>query len=298
LKIKPATDHRLGYRRGGYLDKAISLRANGSVADPPGSAECGWRIEDDGAFVFLDTAGQVTARLEEAGGRYRGVLLADISSELYDLSPPEHGEDEEMRYILGIPHVNCLDLLYKAVESIPAFHDRMVIVDNSDTGDLRETSLAGKYRVVRPPVPLTFTQTQNLLQKMARVDDCGVIFFMHSDGEAAPGSDRQLLEATRWLWRFDSEFGVAFTNYDVLCSYNVAACEAIGPWDTVFTQYHADVDYYGRMKDAGFQEISTGIEVYHHGPSATLSADPHRRRVSDLFGPVYHEYLKMKHGLE
>jgi len=298
MRIQSAKDHRLGYRRSGYVDMEISLRADGSVANPPGSAECGWRIEDGGTFVFLDAAGRVTSQLSEAGGRYRGTLMADVPTELYDIATPVHAGDAEMRYILGIPHVNCPDLLRKAVESVPAFRDRMVIVDNSDTGDLQETSLVTEYRVVRPPVPLTFTQTQNLLQRMARVDGCDVIFFMHSDGEAAPGSDEKLLAATKWLWRLDPEFGVAFTNYDVLCAYNMAACEAIGPWDTVFAQYHADVDYYGRMKDAGFQEISTGIEVYHHGPSATLEADPQRRMVSDLFGPVYHQYLKIKHGQE
>ena len=57
------------------------------------------------------------------------------------------------------------------------------------------------------------------------------------------------------------------------------------------------MDYYGRLKSAGYQEISTGIEVYHHGPSATMEADPRRRRVNDLFGPVFQQYFEMKHEL-
>ena len=298
MRIQPATTQRLGYRRSGYVDVELMLLADGSVENPPGCAEHGWQVEDDATFVFLDAPGKVTARLSDTGGRFRGTLLPDIKTELFDISVPVHGEGEEMRYLLGIPHVNRLDLLQQAVGSVPAFHDRMIIIDNSDTGELKATSLAADHRVIEPCVPLTFTQTQNLLQKLARTDGCDVLFFMHSDGEAAPGSDGELLETTRWLWRFDREFGVAFTNYDVLCAYNMAACDAIGPWDTVFAQYHADVDYYGRMKDAGFQEISTGIQVRHHGPSATLDADPQRRKVSELFGPVYHQYLRTKHGLE
>ena len=42
-----------------------------------------------------------------------------------------------MRYILGIPFVNCRDLLERAIASVPAMHHGLVVIDNSNFRELR-----------------------------------------------------------------------------------------------------------------------------------------------------------------
>ena len=79
--------------------------------------------------------------------------------------------------------------------------------------------------------------------------------------------------------------------------FNMRACEITGPWDTYFTQYWADCDYYKRLRDAGYPEINTQFgDRVKHVASATLKTDKYRHRVIDLFAPTVAAYYQMKHG--
>jgi len=297
VEITPEKEHRLVYRRSGYQDMELLLLADGHVANPPGHAEITWGIEPDGTLRFLDAQQRVTAELAPSGKRYRGMLLGGIYVELFEpvcLETPPRSPGP-MRYMLGIPYVNRYDLLLKAIASVECFHDHLVLIDNSEARELEETDLNREFEIVHPSVPLTFTQTQNLLQKIAQQRKCDVLFFMHNDAEAAPGSAETFLQRVAELWRTNPRFGVAFTHYDALCAFNVIALGRIGPWDTVFTQYFADNDYYRRLEEAGFEKIDTGIEVYHHGPSATTLSDPHRQHVNNIFFPTFEQYFRSKH---
>lgn len=199
-----------------------------------------------------------------------------------------------MRYFLYIPHVNRLDLLLKAVESVQgAFAGRMIVVDNSPSAELANVELKG-CEIITPPVPLTFTQTQNWMQKIARHRECDLLFFMHSDGEAAPGAADALLARAEREWADNDRLGAIFTHYDVLCASSMTALEEVGPWDTVFTQYYADNDYYERIRHAGFEIVLMADVVVHHVGSATLNSDARRQRINNIFFPVFGHYYNEK----
>ncbi|HEX5444371.1 MAG TPA: hypothetical protein VFW87_11100 [Pirellulales bacterium] len=105
-----------------------------------------------------------------------------------------------------------------------AFAGRMIVVDNSPSKELANVELKG-CEIVTPPVPLTFTQTQNWMQALARHRECDLLFFMHSDGEAAPGAADALLGRAEREWADNDRLGAIFTHYDVLCAYSMAAIE-------------------------------------------------------------------------
>jgi hypothetical protein len=72
-----------------------------------------------------------------------------------------------MRYLLGIPFVNRRDLLERVIASVPAMHDRLIVLDNSNFRELRGRRATAAEFVYEPPVPLSFVQSLNLLQQMA-----------------------------------------------------------------------------------------------------------------------------------
>lgn len=295
MKIERCVEYRLVYRRSGYRDMLLHLCADGTVGNPPGHAEITWDSPDSDVLLFHDARGNTTAELSKIDGRYRGLLFGRVYVELFEgpQQDPVARRPGPMRYLLAIPYVNRYDLLRAAIDSVPCFHDRLILIDNSITTDLKDSELSRVFEVVLPPVSLTFTQTQNLIQSLARQRECDVYFWMHSDGEAPPGTAEKFLRAVQRLYRENPQFGVAFTTYDVLCACNMEAVNAAGAWDTTFTQYCADVDYYRRVEEAGFEKINTGIKV-HHRPSSTIRCDPHRRHVTKLFGPVFRKYLRQK----
>ena len=76
-----------------------------------------------------------------------------------------------MKTLLCIPYVNRLDMLQTAISSIADIRDDvdLVVINNSDATLLEETVYGAA--VVTPSVPLTFTQTMNLMIDLARPYD-------------------------------------------------------------------------------------------------------------------------------
>jgi hypothetical protein len=163
---------------------------------------------------------------------------------------------------------------------------RFVVIDNSTFRELRGRNPIGDELISEPPVPLTFVQSMNLLQQMAHEANCDVLCLMHNDAEAEPGMDQCFLDKLAEIWRTDPEFGVLFTAYDTLAALNMTAVRKIGPWDSIFTQYFADIEYYARLRRHGFKEMQSDIRVIHH-TSMTIKSDPRLGHANAVLSPAY-----------
>lgn len=93
-----------------------------------------------------------------------------------------------MRYIVGIPYVNRLDLLNRAVASIRPYWPHTYVLDNSANSELKGHALSGLVNIIHPPVPLTFTQSMNWFQRIAAEQGADAVMYMHTDAEAHPGT--------------------------------------------------------------------------------------------------------------
>ncbi len=199
-----------------------------------------------------------------------------------------------MKYLFGIPFTSRHDLLERALESMKPLWAHAGIVGNSDRG---LDALAWPVPVMRPSVPLTFSQTMNLLQRLAAELSCDVLISMHDDGQAGPGTAGRFLDAIEEALTSGRRWGVAFTAYDTLASFSMAmACE-VGPWDTLLPQYFADNDYYRRINLAGYEVIETGLPVTHaNGGSSTIKTDSRRMFLNSVTFPLYERYYATKWG--
>lgn len=188
-------------------------------------------------------------------------------------------------YIL---HTNRPDLTRKAFDSIRDLMPDIAIIDNA--GDLEDFPCA----IVRPHVPLSATQSINFcLTNGLRLQN-EFILWMHNDAEAHPGSALALAERARTE---SSKWGVLFTNYDSFSAVNLEAVKEIGLWDTFFSGYYSDNDFYRRLRLAGYGTIDTGIPVTHIG-SQTINSDPERRFMNSVTFPLYTNYYRSKWGGE
>jgi hypothetical protein len=202
-------------------------------------------------------------------------------------------------YLLGMGFFNRPDLLYKALESIPSYWTNTLVIDNSENQALRKvTWLHDRVSVMEPPVPFTFPQMINYLREQGEARGCDFILYMHNDAEAHPGTPEAFLNVLNDLLAKGRKWGAAFTNYDILLALHLKAMAKIGPWDTTFTQYCSDTDYYWRLKSAGYELVWTGLGVTHHnGGSNTVKSDPYRKHLQRVTSPhLYEPYFVRKWG--
>lgn len=173
-----------------------------------------------------------------------------------------------MNYKLHIPFVNREDLLREAVESVRDIGHIHIWLDGVETAP----DIYGVTFHYLPPLP--FTSVMNLMmQASVQMDD--VMFFMHNDGLAQNDSAQKFLRYVIEKQLKADRWGVIFTNYDVLCAFNVAALKDVGYWDTMFMQYTSDVDYYHRLASAGWQPDQFACDILHQNEASnTVKADP------------------------
>lgn len=202
-----------------------------------------------------------------------------------------------MNYLVGIPFVNRTDLLLQALNSIQHFWPNTVVIDNSENHALStEQQVNSKVRVFEPPIPLTFTQSMKLLERLGRNQGCEVVMYMHVDAEAHPGTPEAFLQHVQNLQQEGRRWGVAFTYYDTLAAYNLNAMQAVGSWDTVFANYYTDVDFYRRLRLAGYEQVETHLPVTHHGGSSTYKSDPALAFQVSVTLQLYDQYYRQKWG--
>lgn len=192
-----------------------------------------------------------------------------------------------------IPVVNRLDLLKKAIDSIPLSDDWQVEVINNTGSPLPYGICAGECN---PSMPLTAAQTLNWMQHLARNHfDAPFYFFMHNDTEAGEGTIAKLFEMARSKEINGDKWGVIFTLYDTLAAFNTDAFEAVGPWDTTFTQYFVDNDMYRRLRLAGYELAESHLPVTHVG-SQTIKSDEQLEFINSVTFHMYQGYYAKKWG--
>lgn len=192
-----------------------------------------------------------------------------------------------MRFLIGIPYMLRPDLLDKALSSIPpSIWDagRICVLDNS--AEPQHTQI----RYV-PAVPLSASQSLNFFRRLAIMEECDVLFSMHSDAAAAPDTFEKLLRqadpARHW--------GTIFTNYNALEVLNVQMLKEVGEWDTVLPQYFTDNDFYRRMRLAGWPSEESNLPVHHEG-SVVIRNDPEKAFLNSVTFPLYAEYYRKRWG--
>lgn len=203
-------------------------------------------------------------------------------------------------WLVGVPFVNRPDLLELALHSIQEYWPRTMVIDNSPDGMLLHQAAAGDWpvRVARPlGASLTLAQTMSYLFAEAVRLQASIVCFMHNDAEAAAGTPAGLVALVADLQRSGEPWGALFTNYDTLVAFNVEAVRRVGSWDLNLPQYFSDLDYYRRLRLAGFPTLTSGLEVLHHnGASSTLKSDPRRIRLNAATFRLYEQYYTEKWG--
>lgn len=202
-----------------------------------------------------------------------------------------------MNFHYFIPYVNRPDLLLRAVcgldnEAI----SRLVILDNSP-GGLRLTEYPGAI-VLKPPVPLSFTQTMNWMIALACEWKDDVIVWQHNDAAWHPGACSEFLVEVARIHAGSVDWGVIFTSYDAVSALSVSACLQVGPWDTAFWQYQSDIDFYIRLKKNLFKVnplYDLGKQV-NHDIGQTIYSDPFYYRRNHEITPGEFNYYRAKWG--
>lgn len=211
-----------------------------------------------------------------------------------------------MKKFIFVPVVNRFDLLEKAVKGIKLdLYDEYIIFNNSETDIPKEVYQGTQFRIWQPERRMTFMETQNIMRQYAIDNKFDFYSFMHNDGEVHDDTDIELVKYTESL---SDNWGVVFTNYDVLCTFNTKAFEDIGPWgDEEWPPqqngYLLDNDYYRRVRSKGYvtKEL-TGREITYvpmdrvggvtHFGSATLKDPKEQAQWDSQVKSVYDHYVR------
>lgn len=208
-----------------------------------------------------------------------------------------------MKYIVGIPYRNRIDLLQDAINSIKYYWDNLVLIDNSGCQELSTQGFGKDFLVIEPIVPLTFTQSQNAFIRMANERACDFYMYMHNDAVAENGTPEKLLELIQQLFDVKRNWGAVFTKAvagfhpDLLAAYNMEAVNNVGLYDTVFHDYFTDCDYYRRMIIKGYEMINSELKLRHQNKgSNTVNSDDNLLFIFQKTFPLYRNYYISKWG--
>ncbi|WP_028544691.1 glycosyltransferase family 2 protein [Paenibacillus taiwanensis] len=203
-----------------------------------------------------------------------------------------------MNYVLGIFYVNRLDLLYKALYSVQAYWPHVIVIDNSWNKELRSAVAIPKgVTVYEPPIPLSHSQSQNMLHYWGKEQNCDFVMYMHSDAEAESGTPELFLKRLTCLMEDGTKWGAANTYFDTLAAFSMKAIQSVGPWDQNLPMYYSDIDWFRRMRLCHYELIETLLPVKHHNDGAsTVKSDVYLLHVHEVTFPLYQDYYIRKWG--
>lgn len=208
-----------------------------------------------------------------------------------------------MKYIVGIPYRNRIDLLRDAINSIKCFWDNLVLIDNSGCQELSTQDFGKDFLIIEPIVPLTFTQSQNAFIRIANEKACDFYMYMHTDAVAENGTPEKLLELIQQLFDAKRNWGelltdeVAGPHVDLLAAYNMEAVNNVGLYDTVFPDYFTDCDYHRRMIIKGYELINSELKLIHqNGGNNTIKSDYMLKSLKNRKDVLYRHYYIAKWG--
>ena len=199
-----------------------------------------------------------------------------------------NGNAHGKRYFAFIPVVNGFDLLAKAVTSVVNQFDEIIIIDNS-RGGLDECRAEFAENKIIELEDKSFAGAQNWARRHAINEGYDFYIFMHNDGEASEDMPTRFIEFINECYKKQPDWGVVFTHYDVICAFNTEVVKTIGVWGdekwperTGFGSYVFDIDYYRRIRLAGYEIIQSDLGEYvtHHA-SSTINNDPELKKIID-----------------
>ena len=201
------------------------------------------------------------------------------------LRRPAEGAD----WLLYLPFVNRPDLLRQALHSVRGSADRVVVIDQSQTGEALE---AHPGPVFRWNSQLHFSAVMNWIQRDASHRKLRWFLFMHSDAEVASGGLRTLCDEADRLDCRREQWGVIFTHYDALALFNPKATAQIGCWDETFKWYVADIDYYNRLRWQGWghRHLPTACAIHHGSQTIRSMNEVEREAVAQDHGWAIRHY--------
>eukprot|EP00762_Andalucia_godoyi_P001833 ANDGO_06076.mRNA.1 hypothetical protein len=91
-------------------------------------------------------------------------------------------------------------------------------------------------------------------------------------------------------------WGAIFTNYDAFVVFNPTATAIVGQWDVYYFQYTSDIDYYERIRVAGFPLLQLGEELVLHEVSGTIKSNACFKKRSTVIGDYGRLYFSQKWG--
>ena len=192
-----------------------------------------------------------------------------------------------------IPYVNRPDLLDRVLSMIPRrMITEPVVINNSGS------PLTIGCKVMEPPVPLTFVQSQNWMLKEAKFRKVPFYMWGHCDAVLQPDTVELLYEQALKLFTDGIKWGVLYTHYDIFCAYSTNAVDAIGGYDTLWMDYTSDQDFYRRMDLAGYLRLESHLPVGHDKGSTTIKSDPEYSRRVGLQVQYRSEVYRQKWGGE
>lgn len=191
-------------------------------------------------------------------------------------------------------YLNRPDLLRRAVTSLGEYQHHLVVIDNSPQGDFELDGFEGE--VMRPPVQLCCNQSYNWALKRVRAEGYERFFIMHSDGLVSPRIVEKLWAKADDLDSRGSNWGIVFTNYDVLCLCRSAALTPFS-WDHHLPMYYMDADFFRQLLLAGIELVDSHLPVIHQeGGSNTLRSDTAIQCYVKTGYPAWQQYYRAKWG--
>jgi hypothetical protein len=196
--------------------------------------------------------------------------------------------------VLGIPVISRPDLLRECVASINHPVSRLVVIDNSPTGDMAEAlkvpDCVGELVVTHPPDNLGYSGSLNLLIKT----HASAPWWAYANVDAAfHGDDMARIAAA--MDAHAEPYLCQIRDYR-LFGLNQAMVERVGFWDENFwPMYCEDSDYSYRIAvtEGATREVLQG-DTGHFG-SATIE-DPDYQRENGRTYPTQRDYYRRKWG--
>lgn len=168
--------------------------------------------------------------------------------------------------VMIIPILNRYDLLKKSIESIDFPIGEILIIDNGGSNDQILKSKFAKIRILSLPSNLGMSGSWNLGIKLYPHEKFWV--FSSADNIFMPGSLKRMndISASDKLVVSKSGFGFFSVGEDLIRN--------VGLFDEyIYPIYFDDNDFADRVERAGFEIISSGIDVDENEGSQTIKSD-------------------------
>ncbi len=172
------------------------------------------------------------------------------------------------------PYRNSPAHLMEVLRHVPRTDLIEPIVINNSGASLARPAFSPYLRILEPPVPLTFVQSQNWMLAEAKRREAPFYLWGHCDAVLQPDTVARLYDLALDLTLSGERWGVIYTYYDIFCAYSTAAAEAVGGYDPLWSDYCSDQDFYRRLDLAGYARVESHLPVAHDHGSTTIRTDP------------------------